>query len=125
MSVFRGELTSGHPPFSANSKAACVRSEGPLTDVRDIEYSAEDDAVIDDFIRANVGTPWHSLGTCKMAPMGENGVVDQHLGVYGVAGLKLADLSICPKNIAANTNNTAMVIGEKAASIFIQELSLT
>lgn len=50
--------------------------------------------------------------------------MDGILGVYGIKGLKLADLSIPPENIGANTNNTALMIGEKAADIFIKELCL-
>ncbi|KAI0398755.1 alcohol oxidase [Xylaria palmicola] len=124
MSLFRGELPSSHPPFPPESAAACVSLDGPLTHVQDIEYSAEDDAIIDQFAREHVGSPWHSLGTCKMAPRDEHGVVDRNLSVYGVQGLKIADLSIAPKNVAANTQNTALAIGERAADIFIRELGL-
>ncbi|KAI1389497.1 alcohol oxidase [Hypoxylon trugodes] len=124
MSLFRGELSSGHPPFPASSKAACIAPDGPLVEVQDIEYSAEDDSIIDEWARDHVSSAWHSLGTCKMAPRDEYGVVDQCLSVYGVEGLKIADLSIIPKTVAANTNNTALAVGEKAASIFIQELGL-
>ena len=35
-----------------------------------------------------------------------------------------ADLSIVPENVGANTNNTALMIGEKAADIIIRELGL-
>ncbi|KAI1124326.1 alcohol oxidase [Nemania abortiva] len=125
MSVFRGELPSGHPPFPEKSKAACITLESPLTDVQDIEYSAEDDAIIDQWVRENVGSPWHSLGTCKMLSRDQNGVVDENLSVYGVEGLKIADLSTVPRNVGANTNHTALVIGEKAASIFIEELGIS
>lgn len=52
------------------------------------------------------------------------GVVDPSLNVYGVQGLKIADLSIVPRNIGANTNNTALAIGEKAADILVKELGL-
>ncbi|RYP77333.1 hypothetical protein DL771_001128 [Monosporascus sp. 5C6A] len=124
MEVFRGELASGHPPFPKASKAVCIDTDGPLADIRDIEYSAEDDAIIDQWVRENVGSTWHSLGTCRMAPMQKMGVVDENLSVYGVEGLKIADLSIVPHNIGANTNNTALVVGEKAADIFIRELGL-
>ncbi|KAI1341324.1 alcohol oxidase [Xylariaceae sp. FL0016] len=124
MQVFRGELPSGHPAFPADSKAACVAPDGPLENVQDIEYSAEDDKLVDDFAREHVSSAWHSSGTCTMAPFDQNGVVDSSLRVYGVEGLKLADLSIVPKSVAANTNHTALVIGEKAASIIIEELGL-
>jgi alcohol oxidase len=39
-----------------------------------------------------------------------------------VSGLKTADLSIPSENVGGNTNNTALVIGEKAADIIIAEL---
>jgi alcohol oxidase len=51
------------------------------------------------------------------------GVVDKDLNVYGVLGLKLCDLSIIPENVSANTNNTALMIGEKAAEITLRELT--
>ncbi|KAL2867444.1 GMC family oxidoreductase [Aspergillus lucknowensis] len=124
--VFRGEYPENHPAFPAASKAAVIdHIEGPPdTEIQDVEYSAADDAAIDDFVRKNVGSTWHSLGTCRMAPREEDGVVDASLSVYGVQGLKVADLSIVPRNVAANTNNTALVIGEKAADILIKELGL-
>lgn len=123
MPCYRGEVVACHPPFAAGSKAALVSIDEPLpADVPDIEYTPEDDAVLEKWLRENVSTTWHSLGTCKMAPRDQNGVVDANLGVYGVEGLKIADMSIVPRNVAANTNNTALAIGEKAADIFIREL---
>jgi alcohol oxidase len=124
MNVFRGELAVAHPPFPPESKAACKDTDGPLENVTDIEYSAEDDAILDEWLRKNVGSAWHSQGTCKMAPKDQGGVVDEHLGVHGISGLKVADLSIVPENVASNTNNTAIVVGEKAADIIIKELGL-
>ncbi|KAI0181677.1 alcohol oxidase-like protein [Hypoxylon sp. FL1284] len=125
MDVYRGELAPGHPPFAAGSPAACIETEGPLgREVAPLEYTAADDAVLEDWLRQNIASTWHSLGTCKMAPRDDGGVVDADLGVYGVEGLKIADLSIPPLNVGANTNNTAIAIGEKAADIFIRELGL-
>ena len=129
MPIFRGELAAAHPRFPAGSKAAVVEvAEGPLIDPADkdsrIEYTAEDNAAIEQRIREVLSTTWHSLGTCKMAPRDKGGVVDGSLGVYGTKGLKLADLSVAPENVGANTGNTAFVVGEKAADIFIKELGL-
>ncbi|KAI1378542.1 putative alcohol oxidase [Hypoxylon crocopeplum] len=126
MPLYRGEMAQLHPPFAAGSSAACVDLGGnPLPpDVADIEYSAEDDAVLEKWLRENVSTTWHSLGTCKMLPRAQKGVVDSSLSVYGVQGLKIADISIAPRNVAANTNDTALAVGEKAADIFIKELAL-
>lgn len=129
--MYRGELESGHPVFPAGSKAACVNLlsdssvDGTPEDVKDIEYTAEDDEAIIKFLRQNIETTWHQLGTAKMAPRDENGVVDKDLNVYGVSGLKLADLSIAPQNVAANTMNTALLIGEKAADIILKDFGLT
>ncbi|KAK0717435.1 GMC oxidoreductase-domain-containing protein [Lasiosphaeria miniovina] len=125
MAAYRGEVAGGHPPFAAASGAACVEKDGPLAgDVQDIKYTATDDAVIEQLLRESVGTTWPSLGTCKMGPYEKCGVVDARLGVYGIEGLKIADLSVLPGNVTANTNNTALTVGEKAADIFIEELGL-
>ncbi|KAK7926694.1 hypothetical protein PG985_003692 [Apiospora marii] len=132
-SMYRGELPGTHPPFAADSAAALVSLDSPLSGgknegegkvVEDIVYTPEDDAVIAQWVRGQVGTTWHSLGTCAMAPLDRGGVVDARLGVHGLANLKCADLSIAPENVAANTANTAMAIGEKAADILIRELGL-
>lgn len=120
---YRGELAAGHPKFPEGSKAAAVEIEEALSNIQNLEYSQEDDAAIEQWLRENVNTTWHSLGTCKMAPREQDGVVDAKLNVHGVTGLKIADLSIPPENVGANTNNTAMAIGEKAADIILAELS--
>jgi alcohol oxidase len=57
-----------------------------------------------------------------MRPFRNGGVVDKDLNVYGVQGLKLCDLSIIPENVGANTNNTALMVGEKATEIMAKEL---
>jgi alcohol oxidase len=73
MSIFRGELASGHPAFPNGSNAAVVETaEGPIDHL--VEYSPEDDTAIIDYIRENIGTSRHPLGTCKMAPREQNGV---------------------------------------------------
>ena len=130
MKTFRGELKAGHPAFPAGSKAALLEeADGPTVAASagaeaSIEYGPEDEAILEKWLRENINTTWHSLGTCKMAPRDQHGVVDASLSVYGVAGLKIADLSIAPENVGANTNTTALMIGEKAADIFIRELGL-
>ena len=122
---YAGELELGHPKFKEGSAAAL--EAGALADpenVTDIVYSEEDDAAIEEWIRGNLSTTWHSLGTCKMAPREEGGVVDGKLDVYGTRGLKVVDLSMVPENVGANTNNTALVVGEKAAVIIGRELGV-
>ncbi|KAK0724266.1 alcohol oxidase [Lasiosphaeris hirsuta] len=124
MAAYRGEWAPLHPPFAAGSRAACVElDDAPRAgEVVDIEYSAEDDAIIAAWIREHVSTTWHSLGTCKMGAPEVDGVVDARLSVFGVEGLRLADLSVVPGNVASNTNNMAIAVGERAADIFREDL---
>ncbi|KAG5296732.1 alcohol oxidase [Histoplasma ohiense] len=125
---YNGPHSIGHPIFPPGSKAnpeivdAASKAQGyPVP----IEYSETDNKVIEQFIRENLTTTWHSMGTCAMKPREHGGVVDQDLNVYGVKNLKVVDLSICPANVAANTYSTALAVGEKAASIIARELGIS
>lgn len=120
---YQGELELGHPKFKENSKAKLVDG-ADLNNDKDIEYSQEDDEAILEWIRGNLNTTWHSLGTCAMREKSQGGVLDADLNVYGTQGLKVADLSLVPENVGANTNNTALVVGEKAAVIIGNELGI-
>ncbi|KAH9013882.1 alcohol oxidase-like protein [Lactarius pseudohatsudake] len=126
MPHFRGEPPVLHPNFALGGPAAVVaHAEGPVSfDAPRIVYSEEDDRALEAFVRAIVATTWHSLGTCAMKPREQGGVVDARLNVYGVRGLKVADLSVPPSNVSANTYGTALVIGEKAAVIIAEEFGI-
>lgn len=123
MENFAGEVAAGHPEFPKGSKAAVI-DEKPDSEVQGIKYTPEDDQAIEKFLKERISTTWHSMGTCKMAPFKEGGVVDPNLNVYEVKGLKVADLSIPPSNVGSNTCSVAMAVGEKAADIIIQGLGL-
>jgi alcohol oxidase len=123
-SMYTGDVSLGHPVWPAGSKAASLDLPTGEQVEADIAYSNEDDEAIEKFIKENLGTTWHSIATCKMAPREKNGVVDGRLNVWGTKGLKLADLSIPPVNVSGNTNNTAMMVGEKAADLIIKDLGL-
>jgi len=126
MPHFRGEPPELHPAFALGGPAAVVpHAEGPIAfDTPRIEYSEEDERALEVYTRGKISTTWHALGTCAMKPREEGGVVDSRLNVYGVRGLKVADLSIGPGNVSANTYSTALVIGEKAAVIIAEELGI-
>ncbi|RFU28325.1 hypothetical protein B7463_g8018, partial [Scytalidium lignicola] len=129
MAHYRGPLknVAAHPVFPAGSKAdydyvdkesAAKGYPVPIT------YTEDDNNTIRAFIRKSVNTTWHSIGTCAMKSRDSGGVVDPDLNVYGVKGLKIIDLSICPSNVAANTYATALAVGEKAASIIAKYLDI-
>ena len=69
-------------------------------------------------MRRDVTIGHHISGTAKMGPHDdEMAVVDQFGMVYGVDRLRVADASIMPDCIRANTNVTVMVIGERIADL--------
>jgi choline dehydrogenase len=64
----------------------------------------------------SLNTLFHPVGTCKMGadPLA---VVNNRLEVHGIAGLRVADASIMPTIVNANTHIPSVVIGEKAAEL--------
>ena len=48
-------------------------------------------------------------------------VVNQHGKVHGIEGLRIADASIMPDCIRANTNVATMMIGEKISDFIKNE----
>ena len=79
------------------------------------------DRSLDDWLMRRATTSHHSSGTCKMGPASDSmAVVDQYGRVHGIDGLRVADASIMPDCIRANTNATTMVIGERIADLIGQ-----
>ena len=64
----------------------------------------------------------HISCTAKMGPeMDPMAVVDQFGNVHGVDQLRVADASIMPDCIRANTNATVMMIGERISDFIAHE----
>jgi choline dehydrogenase len=79
------------------------------------------DGALEDWLMHNLGTAHHVSGTCKMGPASDPmAVVSQYGRVHGLEGLWVADASIMPDCIRANTNATTIIIGERVAD-FIKE----
>ncbi|TZG29413.1 GMC family oxidoreductase [Sphingomonas montanisoli] len=81
------------------------------------------DAEIVGALKAVCRTGLHTVGSCRMGS-DVDAVVDTQLRVRGVEGLRVADASIMPRQISANTNATAIMIGERAASLILDRQNL-
>jgi choline dehydrogenase len=76
----------------------------------------ESDAEISEFLRNELETLYHPVGTCKMGN-DALAVVDARLRVRGIERLRVADASIMPRVPAGNTNAPVIMIAEKAAEM--------
>ena len=86
-----------------------------------LDSDLESDETLNAWMRREVTTGHHVSCTAKMGPADdEMAVVNQFGRVHGVEALRVADASIMPDCIRANTNVTVMTIGERVAD-FIKE----
>lgn len=98
-----------------------IAAEPPLAEVIAEELrpgpavQADADLIAD--FRARSGTVYHPSCTARMGPEPAQAVVDAHLRVHGVEGLRVCDASVFPTLIAGNTNAPAMMVGWKGAEI--------
>lgn len=80
------------------------------------EADLASDETLDKWMLQNVWIGQHLSGTCKMGPDTDDmAVVDQYGRVRGFENLRIADASIMPNCIRANTNLTTIMIGERIA----------
>ena len=71
-----------------------------------------------DHVRSMGESLYHPVGTCAMGPA-DDAVVDSTLQVNGVHGLRVADASVMPSIVNANTQAITMVIGKRAADFVL------
>ncbi|XP_075212015.1 glucose dehydrogenase [FAD, quinone]-like [Lycorma delicatula] len=87
---------------------------------KDYEYGTDDYWIC---AMKQVGsTTYHPTSSCKMGPPTDQfAVVDSRLRVYGLNGLRVADASIMPEIVSANTNAASIMIGEKASDLIKED----
>lgn len=85
------------------------------------KHTYDSDAYWKCYSRSIGTTLYHPAGTAKMGPSSDkDAVVDSHLRVHGIKGLRVIDASIMPLVISGNTNAPTMMIGERGSD-FIKE----
>jgi choline dehydrogenase len=107
--------------MTAGLRAARRIGGGPSLDRwRDREAlpgaAVEDDASLRAYLLKNIRSYSHYGGTCRIGDS-DDGVVDSDLRVHGVTGLRVADASVMPAPVSANTNATVYAIAERAAAL--------
>jgi choline dehydrogenase len=74
------------------------------------------------FVRKYVRPISHVSGTCRMGS-DPSAVVDTCLRVNGISKLRVADASIIPQLVSANTNAVSILIGERCAEFILQSIN--
>ena len=92
----------------------------PYVDV-DVDGGEEEEEDFTDWVRDSTITDWHPVGTCAMGPRKDGYVIDGRLKVHGVRALRVADASIMPLQVSAHIQSTVYAIGEKAASMILED----
>jgi choline dehydrogenase len=91
-----------------------------LDELRGKEFLPGSEVQTDEQLKAHINryiqTIYHPVGTCKMGT-DDMAVVDHQLRVHGIKALRVADASIMPTIINANTNAPSIMIGEKCADM--------
>ncbi|KAF2182459.1 GMC oxidoreductase [Zopfia rhizophila CBS 207.26] len=83
------------------------------------------DEDISAFMKDAAGTVWHANGSVKMGKKNDPlACVDPDFRVYGVDGLRVVDLSVCPLTTNNHTQAVAYLVGQKAAEKLIAEYKL-
>lgn len=80
----------------------------------------DDENAILDWARRTSVTIYHPTGTCKMG-VDPLAVLDPSLRVKGIKGLRVADASIMPQIVSGNTNAPAIMIGERASALILED----
>ncbi|WNC71394.1 GMC family oxidoreductase N-terminal domain-containing protein [Thalassotalea psychrophila] len=97
------------PPLNKNNRGEIFPGETVQTDEQIIE-----------FLKSKSNNIYHPVGTCKMGK-DSMAVVNERLQVHGVERLRVADGSIMPTIVSANTNAPCIMIGAKAADMILRD----
>lgn len=98
-----------------------MRKYEPVEHFPGMDYASDDELA--ESAKVHGSTIFHPVGTCKMGD-GSDGVVDSHLRVRNVKGLRVCDASIMPSLSSGNTNTPTLAIAQNFSRIFLDEKGL-
>lgn len=97
-----------------------IVSQKALSPYRPEEFRPGPEINLDEDLATAAGdistTIFHPVGTCKMG-QDQQAVVDSHLMVHGLTGLRVVDASVMPSITSGNTNSPTLMIAERAAEL--------
>ncbi|WP_322998294.1 choline dehydrogenase [Castellaniella sp.] len=98
----------------------------PMKDLMKREYRPGLEAHSDDeilhFCREHGATIFHPTGTARMGVRGDSmAVVDHHMKVHGVDGLRVVDGSVMPTLVSGNTNVPIIMMAERASEFILAD----
>jgi 5-(hydroxymethyl)furfural/furfural oxidase len=86
----------------------------------DIHKIIKNDGSLKELVHQKVWGGWHATGTCRMGANDDHlAVLDSACKVRGIEGLRVADASVMPSVVSANTNITTIMIGEKVSDLIL------
>jgi choline dehydrogenase-like flavoprotein len=86
--------------------------------------ASESDEDIWEHVKSNLRSSWHMSCTAAMGMNEKEAVVDSKFKVFGVEGLRVVDMSVCPFVINAHTQSSAYVLGEIGAEVLAEKYGL-
>ena len=87
-----------------------------IKEIRFPDHNVRSQDEFEAYARQYGRTSYHPTCTCKMGK-GEMAVVDPHLRVHGLDGIRICDSSVMPSLVGSNTNAPSIMIGERAADL--------
>ncbi len=98
-----------------------------LKEIIEREYlpgpDARSEEDLEEDIRARGYSIYHPCGTCRMGADRKRSVVNSRLEVRDLHGLRIADASVLPFVPTGNLNGSAMMIGQRASEIILEDSS--
>jgi choline dehydrogenase-like flavoprotein len=113
-----GEVLGLIPSTPDQARIAGAPALAPFTTDEALPGPATDDAeAVHAYLKKRLRTYFHYTGTCRMGTDHMSVVDPADLRVHGLTGLRVADASVMPSIVPANTNATVYAIAERAAEL--------